>query len=257
MEDKTSGKGSTLILWPSFLMTAITKIDMHVWRLPMEFGDTVVQFNIFEAMKLPTEDHSFFGIDLIDELVEDGEGISDFDGDTEAFDCLRSIIGEVDCDNLWKVHDLSDSEDDNIDLNRVPSISDSNTRKNVKSDSNLTRDDSSLVNRSRPHKLKVEIMLVHLLDPEVTNDNSSSSPPPMELEPFPSHFKYAYLDIEQQLPVIIANNLHQEQEDKLLHVLRQHKKAIGWKLSNLPGINPFICMHRILMEEEAKPIRQH
>ncbi|RDY12771.1 hypothetical protein CR513_02402, partial [Mucuna pruriens] len=34
------------------------------------------------------------------------------------------------------------------------------------------------------------------------------------------------------------SNLHQEQEEKLLQVLRQHKKAIGWKLSDLPGINP-------------------
>ncbi|RDX84547.1 Retrovirus-related Pol polyprotein, partial [Mucuna pruriens] len=67
---------------------------------------------------------------------------------------------------------------------------------------------------------------------------------------------YAYLDKEQQLPVIIANNLHQEQEDKLLEVLRQHKRAIGWKLSDLPGIKPSICMHRILMEEEIKSIRQ-
>ncbi|RDX97294.1 Retrovirus-related Pol polyprotein, partial [Mucuna pruriens] len=42
----------------------------------------------------------------------------------------------------------------------------------------------------------------------------------------------------------------------LLEVLRQHKKAIGWKLSDLPGIYPSICMHKILMEEEIKPIRQ-
>ncbi|RDY09141.1 Retrovirus-related Pol polyprotein, partial [Mucuna pruriens] len=39
-------------------------------------------------------------------------------------------------------------------------------------------------------------------------------------------------------------------------VLRQHKRAIGWKLSDLPSINPSICMQRILMEEEIKPIRQ-
>ncbi|RDX98633.1 Retrovirus-related Pol polyprotein from transposon 17.6, partial [Mucuna pruriens] len=71
-----------------------------------------------------------------------------------------------------------------------------------------------------------------------------------------SHLKYAYLDVEQQLPVIIASNLRWEQEDKLLSVLRKHKKAIGWKLFDLPRINPSICMHRILMEEEAKPIRQ-
>ncbi|RDX79855.1 Retrovirus-related Pol polyprotein, partial [Mucuna pruriens] len=80
--------------------------------------------------------------------------------------------------------------------------------------------------------------------------------PPMELKPLPSHLKYAYLDNEQQLPVIIANNLLQEQEDKLPKVLKQYKKAIGWKHSDLPGINPSICMHRILMEEDIKPIRK-
>ncbi|RDY06128.1 hypothetical protein CR513_09934, partial [Mucuna pruriens] len=47
-------------------------------------------------------------------------------------------------------------------------------------------------------------------DSEATNDNSSSSPPPMELKPLSSHLKYAYLDTKQQLLVIIANNLHQE-----------------------------------------------
>ncbi|RDX87061.1 hypothetical protein CR513_31518, partial [Mucuna pruriens] len=93
-------------------------------------------------------------------------------------------------------------------------------------------------------------------DPKSTNDTSSSPPPPMELKPLPSHLKYAYLYTEQQLPVIIANNLQREQEEKLLHVLRQHKKAIWWKLSDLPGTNPSTCMHRILMEEEAQPIRK-
>ncbi|RDX98853.1 hypothetical protein CR513_18187, partial [Mucuna pruriens] len=47
MEDETSGKGSTLILGRPFLMTARTKIDVHSRTLSMEFGDTLVQFNIF------------------------------------------------------------------------------------------------------------------------------------------------------------------------------------------------------------------
>ncbi|RDX82271.1 hypothetical protein CR513_36956, partial [Mucuna pruriens] len=71
MEDKTSRQGSTLILGRSFLMIARTKIDVHAKTLSMEFSDTLVQFNIFEAMKHPTEDHSLFGINLIDELVEE------------------------------------------------------------------------------------------------------------------------------------------------------------------------------------------
>ncbi|RDX64530.1 Retrovirus-related Pol polyprotein, partial [Mucuna pruriens] len=41
-----------------------------------------------------------------------------------------------------------------------------------------------------------------------------------------------------------------------MNVLRQHKKAIGWKLSDLPAINPSIYRHKILMEEEIKLIRQ-
>ncbi|RDY08477.1 hypothetical protein CR513_07287, partial [Mucuna pruriens] len=71
MEDETSGKRSTLILGQPFLMIARIKIDVHVETLLMEFGDNLVQFNIFEAMKHPIKDHSLFGIDLIDEQVEE------------------------------------------------------------------------------------------------------------------------------------------------------------------------------------------
>ncbi|RDX93683.1 hypothetical protein CR513_24022, partial [Mucuna pruriens] len=47
--DETPGKGSTLILGRPFLMTAKTKIDVYAETLSMEFGYTLVQFNIFEA----------------------------------------------------------------------------------------------------------------------------------------------------------------------------------------------------------------
>ncbi|RDX85347.1 hypothetical protein CR513_33492, partial [Mucuna pruriens] len=76
--------------------------------------------------------------------------------------------------------------------------------------------------------------------------------PPIELKSLPDHLKYTYLDNDQQFPIIITNNLHREQEEKLL----QHKKVIGWRLSDLLGINPSICMHKILMEEETCPIRK-
>ncbi|XP_042409894.1 uncharacterized protein LOC121999260 [Zingiber officinale] len=77
-----------------------------------------------------------------------------------------------------------------------------------------------------------------------------------ELKPLPPHLKYAYLRENQQLPVIIAQNLEPEQENRLLEILRQHRKAIGWTLSDIPGISPSICMHRIYLEEDVKPVRQ-
>ncbi|RDX97718.1 hypothetical protein CR513_19469, partial [Mucuna pruriens] len=147
MEDETSGKGSTLIMGRSFLMTARTKIDVHARMLSMEFGDTLVQFNIFEAMKHPTEDHSLFGIDLIDELK---------------FFISTTTPG-------------------------IKTIAQS---------------------------------------PEICLPGYRTTIP----------------------------NYHCQQSP--LGARRQHKKAIGWKLSDLPGINPSIYMHKILMEEEFKPIRQ-
>ena len=42
----------------------------------------------------------------------------------------------------------------------------------------------------------------------------------------------------------------------MLHVLRGHKKAIGWTLADLPGINHSISMHRILLEDDSMPVRQ-
>ncbi|XP_042426068.1 uncharacterized protein LOC122013919 [Zingiber officinale] len=77
-----------------------------------------------------------------------------------------------------------------------------------------------------------------------------------ELKPLPQHLKYAYLEENQQLPVIIAQNLEPEQESRFLEILRQHRRAIGWTLADIPGINPSICMHRIYLEEDVKPVRQ-
>ncbi|RDX88977.1 hypothetical protein CR513_29359, partial [Mucuna pruriens] len=53
--------------------------------------------------------------------------------------------------------------------------------------------------------------------PKPPNDLSSSSPPPIELKPLPSHLKYAYLGNDQQFPVVIANNLHREHKPLHLH----------------------------------------
>ncbi|RDX78972.1 hypothetical protein CR513_40667, partial [Mucuna pruriens] len=71
MEDEASKKGSALILGQPFFMTIRTKINVYAGTLSMEFGNTSMKFNIFEALKHPAEDHSIFNIDTIDGLVEE------------------------------------------------------------------------------------------------------------------------------------------------------------------------------------------
>ena len=64
--------------------------------------------------------------------------------------------------------------------------------------------------------------------------------------------KYAFLEAERAQPVIIADDLTEEKEMTLLKILKKYKEAIAWKVEDLKGINPSICMHKILLEENAK-----
>ena len=77
------------------------------------------------------------------------------------------------------------------------------------------------------------------------------------LKELPEHLKYAFLQPEKGKPVIIANGLTGLEEHKLLEILRKYKEAIAWSIEDLKGINPFICMHKILMEENAKTSIEH
>ncbi|GJT59073.1 reverse transcriptase domain-containing protein [Tanacetum coccineum] len=43
----------------------------------------------------------------------------------------------------------------------------------------------------------------------------------------------------------------------LIKVLKSHKRAIAWKLSDIKGINLEFCTHKILMEEDYKQAVQH
>jgi hypothetical protein len=85
---------------------------------------------------------------------------------------------------------------------------------------------------------------------------SLESPPKLELKPLPDKLKYAFLGANETLPVIIASDLQKDQEDNLLEVLKEHKEAIGWTVADLKGIDPSICMHRIHLEEGARPSRE-
>ncbi|XP_022881019.1 uncharacterized protein LOC111398335 [Olea europaea var. sylvestris] len=78
--------------------------------------------------------------------------------------------------------------------------------------------------------------------------------PILELKQLPSHLRYAYLGESSTLAVIIANEMTELEEQRLLRVLTEYKIAIGWSIANIRGISPSICMHKILMEEEYKPI---
>ncbi|CAM8990655.1 unnamed protein product [Rhodiola kirilowii] len=80
--------------------------------------------------------------------------------------------------------------------------------------------------------------------------------PEMQLKPLPEHLKYIFLGDGETLPVIIKKGWEPNLEERLAAVLKKHKTAIGWTLADIKGVSPTVCMHRILLEDGAKPMRQ-
>ena len=67
--------------------------------------------------------------------------------------------------------------------------------------------------------------------------------------------KYAYLCEQQTLPVIIASDLTDGQEEDLLTILRKYREAIGWMMTDIKGLSLAIVQYRIHLNEEIKAKR--
>nr|GEZ35518.1 reverse transcriptase domain-containing protein [Tanacetum cinerariifolium] len=90
-----------------------------------------------------------------------------------------------------------------------------------------------------------------------TVKSSVDEPPEIELKDLPHHLEYPFLEGDNKLPVIIAKELGSEEKAALIKVLKSHKRAIAWKLSDIQGINLEFCTHKILMEEDYKLAMRH
>ncbi|GJU97594.1 reverse transcriptase domain-containing protein [Tanacetum coccineum] len=83
--------------------------------------------------------------------------------------------------------------------------------------------------------------------------SSCEDPPDLELKDLPSHLEYAFLEGDDKLPVIIAKNLKDEDKTALIKVLKSHKHAIAWKISDIKGIDHSFAPIRFLMEKMPNP----
>nr|GEV09186.1 reverse transcriptase domain-containing protein [Tanacetum cinerariifolium] len=68
-----------------------------------------------------------------------------------------------------------------------------------------------------------------------TVKSSVDEPPEVELKDLSHHLEYAFLEGDNKLPVIIAKELGSEEKSALIKVLKSHKRAIAWKLSDIKG----------------------
>ncbi|CAN6566321.1 unnamed protein product [Malus baccata var. baccata] len=200
----------------------------------MEFDGEVINFNLSDSMKYPSENHSCFAIDVIDSLSQDH-----FDKLND--DALELVIAQgMDKQNIeattkeahgMQLESFAVPPNDEV-IEMVAALESLPSQSGKYSDPILS---SVSANKMLP---------------------SVVQPPTLELKPLPSHLKYVFLGKDDTLPVIISSSLTAQEESKLVRVLKEYKTAIRWTLADIKGISPTTCMHRILLEEGSKTSRE-
>ena len=99
------------------------------------------------------------------------------------------------------------------------------------------------------------------MDNECNNEekefHEETSAEGLVLKELPNHLKYAYLELQKSKQMIISSRLSDAEEQKLLKISKNYQRSIAWSIDELKGIIPSICMHKILLEENAKPSVEH
>ncbi|CAN6679455.1 unnamed protein product [Malus baccata var. baccata] len=234
MDESDHAPSLPILLGRPFMKTARTKIDVYSGTLSMEFNGEVVNFNLSDSIKYPSEDHSCFSIDIIDSLAQ---GYLDDLND----DALERVITRgmelktkgADCMHAHGIQESSHAVPPSEELLEVVAALESSP----KLDGMYTTRESIPISTN---KLLPSIIQAPIL----------------ELKPLPSHLKYIFLGENETLPAIISSSLTAQEEEKLLRVLKEFKSALGWTLADIKGISPTTCMHHIFLEEGAKPTRE-
>ncbi|GJS62577.1 hypothetical protein Tco_0657361 [Tanacetum coccineum] len=169
-----------------------------------------------------SNDDTCFSIDVIDEILEE-----DFDALLdEGSKILHSIEGTLLEEEIFAEFDefMAMTADENSD-----------------SESDTEDPPFEKITINTDYKIKTSI---------------EEPPTDLELKPLPDNLEYVFLEEPSFLPVIISSQLSKEKKNRLISVLKKHKQAFAWKTTDIPGICPSFCKHKIQLLDDKKPVVQ-
>nr|GFA26482.1 reverse transcriptase domain-containing protein [Tanacetum cinerariifolium] len=223
-----------LILGRSFLKTGRALIDVYEGELTLRVGNKAVTFNLDQTSRYSANyDVELINrIDVIDVACEEYSqevlGFFVSGNPTPSTEPIVFISSPTltpfgDSDFLLEETDaFLVIEDEPIS----PEIDDSfyDSKGDILFLEDFLNDDPS----SPPLPLK-ELKFV-----EPKNEKYSiAEPPVVELKDLPPYLEYAFLEGNNKLPVIIAKDLKDEEKTALIKILKSHKQALAWQLSDI------------------------
>nr|GEV79443.1 reverse transcriptase domain-containing protein [Tanacetum cinerariifolium] len=252
-----------LILGRYFLKTRRALIDVFEGELTLHFGKEAITVNLGQTSRYSTNYNyiSAKRIDVIDMACEEYSqevlGFSDVIASGNPTPYYDSIVSTTSTT-------LTPFENNDFLLEEVDAflaIEDDHTPPEVdqsyldsKGDILLLEaflnDDPSLPPPNQGNYLPE--VRKELKNYEAKSDKCSiDESPEVKLKDLPPHLEYAFLEGDDKLPVIIMKDLSMEEKTALITVLKSHKRAIAWKLSDIKGWR--VCIdYRKLNEANCK-----
>nr|GFA36728.1 reverse transcriptase domain-containing protein [Tanacetum cinerariifolium] len=224
-----------LILGRSFLKTERALIDVFERELTIRVGKESITFNLDQTSRYSANynDMTANQIDVIDMACEEYS---------------QEVLG---------FSDVIASGNPTPYYDPVVSTSFATLTSFGDSDFLLEEVDAFLALEDDPTSLKVDQSYELKICEAKIDKSLIDEPPDVELKDLPPHLEYAFLEGDDKFPVIITKDLSVEEKTALITVLKSHKRAIAWKLSDIKGIDPEFCTYKILMKDDFEPAVQH
>nr|GFB75425.1 reverse transcriptase domain-containing protein [Tanacetum cinerariifolium] len=255
-----------LILGRPFLSTAHALIDVYEGEITLRHDDQSLTLKCVDTPSIFYNNlESLNKVDLIDATCEEYSqvvlGFTD-DVSTEVSSLIYEPIVSSSLQNLTPF-DASDF----LLLEKVDAfiaIDDEPISSNIDAtyydpEGDILILEALLNNDPEPLSTQKDFFLTLYKDLKVVEPKTQSEedePPEFELKELPPHLEYAFLGDNEKWPVIIAKDLSSNEKTDLINVLKNRKMAIAWKLTDIKGIDPEFCLHKILLEEDYSPKMQ-
>nr|GEY99971.1 reverse transcriptase domain-containing protein [Tanacetum cinerariifolium] len=222
-----------LILGRSFLRTGRALIDVYGEEITLGVIDESITFNLNQTMRYSStyDDTSVNRIDVIDIACEDFvQDVLDFQYNPKS-------------SNPTLVFDDVISENDSSKVHIVKSSSPTLTPFG-ESDFFLKEIENFLNDDSIPIEIENSVF-----DPEgdILLIEKLLNKDPCQLP---------LMDLKVAEESKEKSSVEEPPEEALINVLKSHKRAIAWKISDIKGIDPRFCTHKILMKDDYKPAVQ-
>nr|GEX26842.1 reverse transcriptase domain-containing protein [Tanacetum cinerariifolium] len=204
-----------------FMQTFLIQVKRK--QLNLGVGTERMIFNIDSTMKHSySNDDTCFSIDIIDEILEE-----DFDA---LLDEGRKILHSIEGTLL--------EEEIFAEFNEFMAMT---TDENSESKSKSEEPPFEKIAINTDYKIKTSL---------------EEPPTDLKLEPISNNLEYVFLEEPSFLPLIISSKLSTQNKSKLVFILKKHKEAFAWKTTDILGICPSFCKHKIQLLDDKKQVFQ-